>query len=265
MEPEKTQYVIIVFVIISTILVFSIGLIMLTFNNKKNQFISKSKMDKLKFKSEISKAQIETKDNTLNEMSRELHDNIGQLLSVAKMQVSFLKNRYQNISKEELADLEELIGKSIDEIRLLTRLLRVEDFNKVNLHESIAFELERINRLKNISCSFENLTNFTHFEHEHEVIIFRIFQEAISNIIKHAQTTKIDVFANSNDEYYTLKIRDYGIGISADFEKNGSGITNMTNRAKLINGFISIINEDIGTSLTLKYPILNGKKENNNR
>lgn len=261
MESEEIQRIILIFSLIFIILILSISIIFSTFNNRKNKLLTQSIKDKSNFKNEISKAKLETKDNTLNEMSKELHDNIGQILSVAKMQVSILKSRINTIEANDLTDLENLIGKSIDEIRLLTRLLRIENFNEINLHEAIDIELERINRLKHIHCTFENSSIFNEFLQEHEVIIFRIFQEAISNILKHSQTLKIEVKTSSNENDFILEIRDYGIGIASESNILGSGLTNMKNRARLLNSDLIFKNEDIGTAIILKYPIKKWKIE----
>ena len=257
MESEEIQQLILLFAIVVISLIIGLVIIFTIFNSRKNKFIAKSIQDKFNFQNEISKVKLETKDITLNEVSRELHDNIGQILAVAKMQVNIFKSKPETINEKTLAELEKIIGKSIDEIRLLTRLTRLEAFDKINLHDAISQELERINLLKSMACVFENKTDFYQFENEHELFIFRIFQEAISNIIKHAQTDKILVTATLDEVHYTLSIRDFGIGMASDHLKLGSGIKNMENRAKLINSVLTFEQVQPGTLLTLKYPIKN--------
>jgi signal transduction histidine kinase len=264
MESKEAQLLIGVFVFIFVLLFTAIGAIFSLFNNRKNKLLSKSIKDKNDFKNELDKVKIETKDNTLNEISKELHDNIGQILSVAKMQVSILKAKNELITKKDLKDLEELIGKSIDEIRLLSRLLRIENFEKINLHDAIILEFERINRFNLIKCNFNNNSTFNDFKKEHEIIIFRIFQEALTNILKHSQTTKIEVNTNSDETFYKLEIIDYGKGFDKKEVLNGSGLINMNNRAKLLKSTLDIISGENGTVLTLKYPIDNEKYENYN-
>jgi len=259
MESEEIQYLLTLFVVIVFTLIVALVIIFSVFNTRKNKFIAKSILDKFNFKTEISKVKIETKDNTLNEMSRELHDNIGQILSVAKMQVNIFRSKPETITENSLSELEKIISKSISEIRLLTRLTRMEEFDKINLSDAINQELERINLLKSIDCLFENETEYNDFEIDHELFIFRIFQEAMSNIIKHSQTDKIIVTSTSDKDYFTLNIRDFGIGFDIENPKLGSGIQNMKNRAKLINSSLEFTKVDKGVLLTFKYPIKNGQ------
>lgn len=257
MESEEIQHLILLFAIVVISLIIGLVILFTIFNARKNKFIAKAIRDKFNFQNEISKVKLETKDITLNEVSRELHDNIGQILAVAKMQVNIFKSKPETINEKTLSELQKLIGKSIDEIRLLTRLTRFEAFDKINLHEAISQELERINLLKSMACVFSPKTDCHHFKNEHELFIFRIFQEAISNIIKHAQTDKILVTAALDNNHYVLSIRDFGIGLASENLKLGSGIKNMENRAKLINSVLTLEKVDPGTLLTLKYPIKN--------
>ncbi|WP_235935426.1 sensor histidine kinase [Flavobacterium ichthyis] len=208
----------------------------------------------LQFKSELVKAQIEIKDQTLLEISRELHDNIGQIISVAIMQVNLGLEQSSAVTKENLSELKEVLSKSLNEIRLLSRVINKENILNSNLTETISADLERIQNLKKIKCDFLDNTTEPIYNPEHELIIYRIFQESLLNILKHSHSEIVNVAVTTRDGGFEMIINDTGKGFDINLKTKGSGLKNMKHRATLIGAKISFKSVDQVTSIRLFYP-----------
>ena len=185
MQPEEIQLLAITLSLVLLTLLIILFVVFFFFQKKKTSFLIEKMESELHFQSELVKTRIEIKDQTLSEISKELHDNIGQILSVAIMQVNMYSSTDKPISKNEFADLREILGKSLDEIRILSRVINRDNFSDLNFIEAIELDFERIRKLKKIECLFSIKGKIPVINKEHELIIYRIFQEAIHNVLRH--------------------------------------------------------------------------------
>ena len=241
----------VVVLVVVIIIIFSI------FQNRKVKFLFEQRANKQRFDEEITKSKLETQEQTLQNISWELHDNVGQLLSVAKMQLNIVQPNLNEAQKIIVQDTGEIISKSLQEIRSLSKLLNPEVVRNIGLHEAIQLEIDRFNRLNFIKASFKVIGTIIPINQKDEIILFRIIQEFLSNSVKHSKTQEMDVIATYNSDILKIKIQDYGVGFDDGSIKKGSGLLNMKSRAKLINTEFELKSEkNKGVSLTLTYPIL---------
>lgn len=255
MERKEIQLLVISLSIVLFTLLILILVLFFYFHKKKTNFLIEKMEADLHFQSELVKSRIEIKDQTLSEISRELHDNIGQILSVAIMQVNIYLQSQKETTKEELNDLKDMLGKSLDEIRTLSRIINRDNLLESDFLEAIQLDLERIQKLKRIDCNFSIDGDFPKINVEHELIIYRIFQEAILNILKHSHSEVIDFQIDCVDEdIIKIKLIDHGIGFNSKKKSSGSGLNNIHVRAKLIGATVSIDSSSSGTSLLFTYP-----------
>lgn len=246
-------------VISSTILItFTIVLVSLfvVFQRRKASLITKNLEDERKFNEELNRMQIEVKEQTLRNISWELHDNIGQLLTLAKIQLQNVENEDKTVEQ-----VGETITKSIQELRSLSRLINPEVSKKLDLYDSVNEEIERLNRLNFIeaTCALEG-SRFV-ISYDKQIIFFRIIQEFITNTIKHAKATKLDIAFNYTCDTLTIKARDNGIGFDMDADSYmvGQGLENMKNRAKLIGAEVklnSVLGDETSLQLTYSKPVI---------
>ena len=256
MEGNSTILILIASLTVA-VLVVVIVIIFSIFQNKKIDFLNEQKEAEQRFKEEIIKSQLETQEQTLQNISWELHDNVGQLLSVARMQLNILQPQLKENQKELVNETGEIISKSLQEIRSLSKLLNPEMVKNIGLDEAIQLEIDRFNRLNFIKASFIIKGKSVVIDQKDEIILFRIVQEFLSNSVKHSKTTKLEVLAIYKTKYLIIKIQDYGVGYDKKTVKKGSGIINMKSRAKLINTNIKLKSEkDKGACLTLTYPLI---------
>jgi signal transduction histidine kinase len=240
----------VVLLIIVVIIIFSI------FQNRKIKFLSDQKETKQRFEEEIIKSQLETQEQTLQNISWELHDNIGQLLSVAKMQLNMLQPTITKTQKTLINETSEIISKSLQEIRTLSRLMNPEIVKNMGLEEALQLEIGRFNRLKYIEASIKIIGESTVINQKDEIILFRILQEFLSNSVKHSKTAKLEITLTYTPKNLIIKAQDFGVGFDNNTVQNGSGLLNMKSRAKLIKTDFDLISEkNKGVLLTLTYPI----------
>src|SRR5690606_11262907 len=135
---------------------------------------------------ELAKSQIEIQENTLKNIAWELHDNVRQLLSVANLQLNILGGKVPVELEEELNGTKSIITDTVQEIRSLSKVLNNDVVLKNGLIVSIEVEVNRLNRLGYLEASFEILGDPIPINNASSIIIFRIIQEALSNIIRHA-------------------------------------------------------------------------------
>jgi len=256
MEQGGTTTLIIITTLTVVLLVVVIIVIFSVFQNRKMKFIIDKRADEIRFEEEIIKSQLETQEQTLQNISWELHDNVGQLLSVAKMQLNMLQPEVANGQKSILDETSEIISKSLQEIRSLSKLLNPETVRNMGLKEAVELELQRFNRLKFLDASIDIIGEPIVLDQKDEIILFRILQEFLSNTVKHSKATKLDVKLTYTSENLIIKVQDFGVGFNEKEITKGSGLINMQSRAKLIHTDFSLKSEkDKGVSLTLTYPL----------
>ncbi|MDQ8014849.1 MAG: histidine kinase, partial [Flavobacterium nitrogenifigens] len=254
MERKEIQLLVISLGIVFFTLIVILLVIFFYFLKKKNKFLVEKMEADLYFQSELVKTRIEIKDQTLCEISKELHDNIGQIISVAIMQLNICISS-KDVQMNELKDLKTLLAKSLDELRILSRIINKDNLLQNNFLEAIQQDLERIKKLKKIKFNFNQIGAVPTINKEHELIIYRIFQEALHNSLKHSRSDLFDVHIETTDSLFTLKLKDFGIGYDLEKSNSGIGLNNMKLRAKLIGAELILNSDSTGTSVTIEYPL----------
>lgn len=255
MDTGGTTIIILITTLIVILLVVVIIVIFSIFQNRKMKFLLEKRADEIRFEKEIIKSQMETQEQTLQNISWELHDNVGQLLSVAKMQLNMLQPNLANGQKGILDETGDIIAKSLQEIRTLSKLLNPETVKNMGLQEALELELQRFNRMNFLEASLNIQGNPKSIDQKDEIILFRILQEFLSNSIKHARAKSLTVTLNYHPENLIITARDSGVGFNKSEINKGSGLINMQSRAKLIGTDFSLKSKkNEGVTLTLTYP-----------
>ncbi len=190
---------------------------------------------KAEYEQTIFKAQLEIQEQTFKNISQEIHDNIGQVLSLAKLNLNVLS---QNESSEKINLTEELLTKAINDLRDLSKSLSAEKIADAGLASAMAQEMYIIEKAaKNIHTQFEYNDEPVLISREQTIIAFRIIQELIQNIIKHAKASQIKLQLLGSEQETTILLEDDGIGFDSeklDEDKTGIGLKNIKQRCKLI-------------------------------
>lgn len=238
------------------ILVLTILLVLffITYQRKKNKVLIEKFEAEKKFERELVQSQLEIQEQTLKNVGWELHDNIGQLLSVASMQLNILSRNIEEHSQPAVLELKGIVSNSLQEVRSLSKSLNNEVIDHAGLENSFKNELDRFERLKILQTTFSTEGEKFEIIATHSVIIFRIFQEFFSNVIKHAEASELHFSMIYSPEKLQISASDNGKGFEVENVEKNSGILNMQSRSKLIGADLkleSIVNK--GTSLSLLY------------
>lgn len=249
--------------IITSTLIFLIGPVFIflyvsTYFKKRKKHIEEKLEMKRSFDSELLRAQMEVREQTMETIGADLHDNVGQLLSLSAVTLNAIDSDQVSIAgMEKIEAAVSLTMNAIEEMRLLGKLLQGEQLILFGLQEAIGYEMDYIRKLGiydlvvNIDPMMRSLSDASK-----ELILFRIMQEGLNNVIKHAQANRIELSLGSTENYLILVIWDNGKGFLADpISERGMGLLNITKRAELIGGKAEINSAPgEGTKIELKVP-----------
>ena len=210
---------------------------------------------------EILIAQLEIKEKNLATIAQEIHDNIGQVLSLAKLNLNKVLITDTTADAEKINSAKDLIGKAIQDLRNLSKTLNTQYIADHSLSQLLQPDINLIDKMGDykINLQLEGVERL--HTPQNQLIIYRIIQEALNNIIKHAKGNQIDIILNYLPDSFHLTIRDNGIGFETSSIMTegksgiGSGIFNMQKRARLIGADFSYeSNPGMGTILKLILP-----------
>jgi two-component system, NarL family, sensor kinase len=226
-----------------------------------NRDIKERMQMKTKFEHELLQSQLEIQEQTLKNISQEIHDNVGQVLSLAKLNLA----TSQSLHDEKVTASQQLVSKAIQDLRDLSRSLDTDYVSQMGLLRSVEYELEMIQKTGTLQTKLNVEGSVYKFDRQKELILFRIVQEILHNIIKHAGATAVSVQFMYTDDALKLTVTDDGKGfdLSPLNDDNNSafglGIRNMHNRAKLMGAEFSMHSKKgEGTTATILL-----HKENN--
>ncbi|CAL67083.1 sensor histidine kinase [Christiangramia forsetii] len=262
---RKEEILLIIYFIL--VILFLAGftiLFFVTYQRRKNKLLQEKFQAEQNFKSELTNARLEIQETTLKNVSWELHDNIGQLLAVASIQLNVLNKKVSEENQSGFKEVKELVASSLKEIRALSRSLNNEVIDYVGLEASVKNEIERFNRLEVVEAKLDIVGETYNIPQEDSIILFRILQEFFSNVIKYAAASKLEVKFSYAANLLEITAFDNGKGFDMEHQATGSGLLNMRSRAELINANFSL-NSSIGkgTSLSLQYPTKTNINEQN--
>ncbi len=195
-------------------------------------------------------------------IAREIHDELGQALSVLKMDVNWLieyfpKHKVELFEKTD--NMSQVISETIQKVRQISQTLRPDILDNLGIVSAITWQAKDFQERSGIKCQLfiddedkivltEDLSN----------ALFRVFQEALTNVFRHAQATEITVRLRKNENKLYLDIQDNGIGISPEQISSPSsfGLIGIRERISFLNGTVKISGEaNKGTSISVSVPV----------
>lgn len=206
------------------------------------------------FNQEILRTQLESREQTLKNISQEIHDNVGQVLSLAILNLSSIDKQDAKIER-----ITGLVEKAVTDLRNLSKTMDPEYIATLGLAAAIKFELELLEKTGMYKTNFILAGAERKLNGSGEIVIYRIVQESLNNIIKHAKATQVNISMAFAQNWLTLEISDDGTGIKSKplngTATAGAGIRNMKNRAALIGASLELQSEaGKGTRIFLTVP-----------
>lgn len=197
--------------------------------------------------------QIEIQENTLQTIAEEIHDNIGQTLSLINLNISQIDTENSFINSK-IKNAESLLSKVIQDLRDISRGLNAEVIHQNGFVSMLKNHIEIVNKNGgNINIEIEGTEQS--IPPQHQVLLFRMLQESIANIVKHSKATDCGIHLVYGKERLEVIISDNGIGFDPATVIKGQGINNLFKRAKYIQAEVQITSAVLrGTSISITLP-----------
>jgi signal transduction histidine kinase len=198
-------------------------------------------------------------------IAREIHDELGQALTIIKLDLTWLTLKTQNISdevEEKLNRLMKHIDTTLEELNRISSELRPHVLNVMGLCEALKQETEKFINLTGIQGEILLPKSIPTLHPDLSTLIFRVYQETLTNVVKHSGASNVYIQFNENEDTINLTIKDNGKGIEADktYNLNSFGLTGMRERVKEWGGEFKINGtKGEGTEVSICVPLLNTK------
>ena len=217
---------------------------------------------------QLLKTQLELQEQTLQHISQEIHDNIGQALTFVKLNINTIDLYKLEETQSKLAESKELITKAIQDLRNVAKNLNTDFINEAGLASCIEYQLHFLEKTGLYTTRF--MINETWCKsHPHtELVLFRVIQELLNNIVKHAEATLIEVRLECHSGKQQITVSDNGKGFLQSVallagSNKGLGLGNMKKRIAIIQGSLHIDSvPGNGTTVTIEVPAINHDSHN---
>lgn len=265
MQSEVNNIVTFLIVTTCLILLLCIFIITILYLYKRKQVAFQENLERLKidYEKNLLKTQLEIHEQTLQQISREIHDNIGLSLTLAKLHLNTINLNNEDQSSDLINFSIDLISKSINDLSDISKSLNGEIIANNGLIKALEIEINKLKKLNCFNIQFTITGNPVFLDSQKELVLFRIVQEALNNVLKHAHAKNIHVGLHYHTDHINLMVRDDGSGfehLNAEKrkEKNMSGLINMSHRAQLLNGSCTIESKlNKGTTIKIAAPFYN--------
>lgn len=215
----------------------------------------------------VSELVIDAQEAERRRIARELHDGVNQILSSAAFRIGMVEPQVPaegGDARQELGRVKALLTRGIDEIHRISEDLRPSELDALGLVPAIRSLCREFQRKTRLSLRFQCDAHPRRLSGAVELTVYRIVQESLTNIEKHAGATRADVKLHWNDHQLDLGVEDNGCGVGSVAEwthasrKSGMGLLNMRERTAILGGQFSVqSNEGLGTRITVRIPLDN--------
>ncbi|MDH4231416.1 MAG: sensor histidine kinase [Nitrospirota bacterium] len=193
-------------------------------------------------------------------IAREIHDELGQIMTALKIDLSWIKDKYCDHGAlcEKTKAMLSQIDATIRTVKKIITELRPGILDHLGISAAIEWQAAEFQRISGISCSVIIIPEQIILNKDLSTNIFRIFQEILTNVIRHSGATNIDVLFEKGDGWINLSVEDNGRGVSRkQIAKPASfGILGIRERVNIMNGEMEIVGtRGKGTSISVSIPI----------
>lgn len=236
--------------------------------------LTEQKLEQLYDQSRALSARLETvREEERAHIAREIHDNLGQMMTGLKLDFSWLEKRLTRVKDETLlnevkpkfGEIAELLEDTIQMVRNIASDLRPGVLDTLGLRAAIDWQAHEFSLRTGVKCFTKLCNEPKDLTQECATALFRILQEILTNITRHAKATQVRVEMTKTNEEIRLTVTDNGIGITEEQIRNPKslGLLGMRERATMFGGNLSVINERKGgTTIKVRMPI-NAKPASN--
>lgn len=251
----------IIFFVISALLVIAFVIIIILFiiqyRNRRIQYNKETSMLQKLHQQQLLETELHIQVQTMQDIGREIHDNVGQKLTLASIYTQQLShtNAYP-IIQEQLHAISDILSDSLHTLRGLSKSITNESITSSEFVKLIQAECEKMNALQLCIVHFHSNDAPYHVMAVQKNFILRIIQEFVQNSLKHAQCKNIQIHLQIENEQLHLFILDDGIGFDPSIKYEGIGLSNMRKRAELLKASFELKSElGKGTQIDILLPL----------
>ena len=203
----------------------------------------------------LTQATIDGQEKERREIGKELHDNIGQQLTTTKLFLDMAKTTADDGTAEMVSLALKGVSDVINEVRSISHALVPPILGDIGVIESIEAMVENIRYAQLLKIDFDYFDfNEDRVPENQQLMLYRIIQEGLNNIVKHADATHVNIVIKNINKKLTLELKDNGKGFNHNKVRKGLGLTNIKNRAELFGGTVSIVSAP-GAGCLLKVAV----------
>ncbi|MCF6132403.1 sensor histidine kinase [Flavobacterium wongokense] len=255
----KTEYLLITIVFNFLFILFIVAIISYVwqYKRKKREHLFAIQNQQDVHQKELLAIQLEIQEKTMQEIGREIHDNIGQKLTLASLYIqNLLFESKKPENNESIANINTIINDSLADLRQLSKTLTDDAIASKSLVSLLQSECQKIEKLKKCSFTYDNEIQAEEVTYYSKSMFLRIAQEFIQNSLKHAQCKTITINLSHNPGFIVLELSDDGQGFDVKQTNSlGIGLQNMKKRTETIGGQFLLESSSSGTNLTIKLPL----------
>lgn len=243
-------------------MIFIAGILLFVFKYRNRKLLHKKENEVVaeQHTRELMATQLEMQTQTMQHIGREIHDNIGQKLTLASLYTQQLayENKAPHVN-DKIESISSIINESLAELRQLSKSLTDDNIAGNNIIALLRQECEKVNGLKKSLVYFDFNKNNIELPYQEKSILLRIVQEFFQNSIKHSGCKAITVLLDTNDTSVSLLLKDDGCGFNVNEKRNnGIGLINMQKRAMLLGAAFRLQSApQQGTVLSINIPFKN--------
>lgn len=249
MFEDNSEVLVIIIAVVLILVILSVFFLamLIYFNNRKIQNIREKEKLKKDFDQALLQTHLEVQEQTMKQISLEIHDNIGQVLSLVNLNLKTLVPG--DIEKMNTTAM--LVNKAITDLRSLSKSLNPESLGKKRLVDLLKEELQLLERTGTFATQL-SVDNDIVLPSNQLIILYRMIQEVLNNIIKHSGATEVNVIVKDRK----LTITDNGKGFLQDASYTGLGLNNLRQRGTVIGANV-VIEPVIGKGTIVTFSLDN--------
>jgi PAS domain S-box-containing protein len=205
---------------------------------------------------------LRTQDEERRQIGREIHDSLGQYLSVLKMKLDSMSS--SPATAEESTQCANIVEECVKEVRTISYLLYPPMLEEMGLKSAIPWYLDGFSKRSGIDTTFHVSDDFERLTRDAELVLFRILQESLTNVQRHSGSKTADIRISRTDHAVTLLVTDHGKGLPTAVLEQGTqdwmgslgvGLRGMSERLRQLGGVLEITSSDSGTQVRATVPI----------
>ena len=201
-------------------------------------------------RSELAQQLISLQENAFRSISRELHDDFGQILTAVGMMLRRAEKRLSDPDqlRADLRELQETAQSTLDKVRSLSRALHPVSLDEIGLESALDHYLPQFQKQTGIDIHYEKMGPSRDLDRSVGIHLYRVMQEALNNVARHSKSDRAAVRLRFLPESVVLEIEDEGVGFQ-NGDKQGLGLVSMKERAEMVNGRVEFLKREGGGAL----------------